>query len=232
MTSIRHDLPLAINIAISVFGIFLVLILAFGTPKIHENLLWRKPLIGLLFSLVCILGIFAALSPGQCSQASHLRKETLDSTSHIIRLSSHHPDCGGFSTHVIHISGRDLCAACTGLLLGAHIALLGTASYFFGVWPIRDVGLLAVLIGVAGVVLGFLQLKFRGFIRLTLNTSFVLGAFLILVGMDELTESIFFDCFLLALIVFWILTRIQLSQWDHHRICSNCRSPCDWELKK
>ena len=125
------------------------------------------------------------------------------------------------------MGGRTLCAACTGLLLGALIALIGTAFLFFGGWPIGEVGLPAVLIGVIGTVLGFFQLKFRGFIRLVLNVFFVLGAFLILVGIDELTGSLFVDLFLVAFIVFWILTRIQLSQWDHWRICHDCKSPCE-----
>jgi hypothetical protein len=134
---------------------------------------------------------------------------------------------------VIQIKGHRLCAACTGLLLGALIALIGTALYFFGGGYIEGVGLWTALIGAAGIALGFSQLKFRSFARLTLNVFFVLGAFLILVGIDELIESLFVDLFLVALIVFWILTRIQLSQWDHRRTCDSCISPCEaWEIKK
>jgi hypothetical protein len=154
-------------------------------------------------------------------------------TSHRIRATSHHPDCGKFSAHVTRIGNHTLCAACTGLLLGAIIALAGTAFYFFNGWDVKEVSFPAALLGVVGIIFGFLQLKFRGFIRLTLNTFFVLGAFLILVATDELTQSLFVDFFMVALIVFWILTRIQLSQWDHWRICSNCEFQCEvWEAKK
>jgi uncharacterized membrane protein YfcA len=59
-----------------------------------------------------------------------------------------------------------------------------------------------------------------------MNVFFVLGAFLLLVGTDEIVESLFVDLFLTALILLWISTRIQLSQWDHRKICSNCESPC------
>jgi len=55
---------------------------------------------------------------------------------------------------------------------------------------------------------------------------FVFGAFLVLVGIDALAENLFVDLFLTVLISFWILTRIQLSQWDHSRICRDCKSPC------
>jgi len=227
MTNIRQNPFLTLNLGISLSGLFLVLILASNAPTIQKGIPWRKPLVGLVFSIICMFGILAALSPRQCSRSLHFRRENLNSTDHQIHLSSHHPDCEEFSAHVIHISGHDLCAACTGLLFGAVIALIGSSFYFFGGWHIKEAGLGAVLAGVVGVVLGFFQLRFRGFVRLVCNMFFVLGAFLILVGMDELIESLFVDCFLLALTVFWILTRIQLSQWDHWRICSSCKSPCE-----
>jgi hypothetical protein len=233
MSNMRYHSFLVFAASISIFGLFIVLIIAINPPMVHENFLWRKPLIGSVFSLICILGIFAALFPTQCSQTFHFRKESMNLTSHRIQATSHHPDCGKFSAHVINVNNLMVCAACTGLILGASVALAGTVFYFFDGWNIEGVGFSAVLIGTAGIVLGFLQLQFRGFIRLILNMFFVLGAFLILAGIDELTESLFADSFLTALIVFWILTRIQLSQWDHWRICSNCESQCEiWERKK
>jgi len=233
MSNMRYYSFLIFAISVSIFGLFTVLIIGINPPMIYGSFFWRKPLIGSIFSLICVLGIFAALFPKQCSQTFHFRKENMNLTSHRIHATSHHPDCGKFSAHVIHVGSHTLCAACTGLLLGAIIALVGTAFYFFNGWNIEEISFTAVLIGTVDIVLGFLQLKFRGFIRLILNMFFVLGAFLILVGIDELTESLFVDFFLAALIVFWILTRIQLSQWDHWRICSSCKSACEvWEAKE
>jgi hypothetical protein len=229
----RYYSFLIFAISVSIFGLFTMLMIGINPPTIYESFSWRKPLIGSIFSLICMFGIFAALLPTQCSQAFHFRKENMNLTSHRIRATSHHPDCGKFSAHVIHIGSHMLCAACTGLLLGAFIALVGVTFYFFDGWNIEEASFPAVLIGAVGIVLGFLQLKFRGFIRLILNMFFVLGAFLILIGIDELTKSLFIDFFLAAMIVFWILTRIQLSQWDHWRICSNCKSQCKiWEAKR
>jgi len=233
MSNMRHYPFLLFAISVSIFGLFIVLMIGIKTPMNYESFFWRKPLIGSIFSLICILGIFAALFPKQCSQTVHFEKKDTHLTSHKIRETSHHPDCGKFSAHVIHVGGYTLCAACTGLLLGAIIALVGTAFYFFNGWNIEEVSFPAVLIGTVGIILGFLQLKFKGLVRLILNMFFVLGAFLILIGIDELTESLFVDFFLVALVIFWILTRIQLSQWDHCRICSNCESQCEvWEAKK
>ena len=232
MPNMRGHSLLIFAIGISIFGLFTVLAISINPPAIYESFLWRKPLIGSVFSLICILGTFAALFPTQCSKTFHFRKENMSLTSQIHR-SSHHPDCGKFSAHVIRVGNYTLCAACTGLLLGAIIALVGTGFYFFSGWNVEGVSFPVVLIGTAGIILGFLQLKFRSFLRLLLNTLFVLGAFLILIGIDELAQSLFADFFLIALIAFWILTRIQLSQWDHWRICSNCESRCEvWEAKK
>lgn len=227
--SVKPNFILIFTVSVSLFGLFTSLILALYPPSIQENFLWRKPLIGLVFSLVCVLGIFAAFFPRCCSQAFHFRtaEKSLSADVVSVALKGHHPDCGKFSAHVINLSEHSLCAACTGLSLGAFVALIGSAFFFFGAWQINEMSFPVVVTGVAGMLLGFLQLKFRGFVRLSLNTLFVLGAFLILIGIDELVHSLFVDLFLIVLIVFWLLTRIMLSQWDHSRTCQNCESPCE-----
>jgi hypothetical protein len=227
MPKMQCDFVLALNIIVSIFGLLIMLLFAFNPPLINESFLLRKFLIGSVFSFICIFGAFAALFPSLCSKVFCFQTDGVKDASHRTKSASHHPDCREFSTHVIHMNDRTLCAACTGLLLGALIALIGTILCFFSGLCIEKVSFAAVLIGVAGIILGFLQFKFRGFIRLTLNVFFVLGAFLILVGIDELTKSLPIDLFLAALVVFWIVTRIQISQWDHWRICSNCESPCE-----
>jgi hypothetical protein len=220
------NLVLVFCIGVSVFGTVLITMWAINPPVSSDNFSWRKPLIGSLFSLICILGIFAALFPNRCSEAFHFREAMLSAISRQSLSASHHPDCERFSAHVVHIKGRVRCAACTGLLLGAVIALGGALFYFFSGWQIESAGFLSVLIGVLGVLAGFLQLRFRGRVRLTLNSLFVLGAFLCLVRTDQTSQNLAIDLFSVMLIIFWILTRIQLSQWDHSRICDDCESPC------
>jgi len=235
MSSIRHNFILLFIISVSVFGVVIALLFAFNPPMTNENLFWRRPLVGSVLGLICILGIFAALFPKECSNVFHFRREQANFASHQVSATSkgHHPDCEEFSAHVIHIGGYTLCTACTGLLFGALIALIGTFFYFFGDWHLGKMSFLVVLIGAIGLVLGFFQLKFRGFIRLMLNALFVIEALLILVGIDELSHNLSVDLFITLLIVFWLFTRIQLSKWDHRRICNNCKSPCEVrELKK
>jgi hypothetical protein len=227
MSGIRHYPFLLYVIGVSTLGLLIVIFLAANPPMVYESLSWRKPLVGSVFILICTFGVFAALFPKRCSQAFHFQKENMNLAPSRIRATSHHPDCGKFSAHVIRINGLTLCAACTGLLFGGIIAIIGALIYFFVGWQIQTAAFTLVLIGTAAMVLGFSQLAFRSFIRSALNTLFVLGAFLILVGIDESIGSLFVDFFVEAYIVFWIFARIQLSQWDHWKICSSCKSPCE-----
>jgi hypothetical protein len=209
--------------------------LALYVPAAQENFLWRKPLTGILFALVCVFGIVAVFFPKKCSETylHQTEKPTISETEKSdfheisINFKGHHPDCGRFSAHVAHVDGHVFCAACTGLLLGALIALTGTVLYFFVEWNIVEVGLSAVLVGQMGILLGFVQFKFKGYVRLTLNAFFVFACFLTLVGIDKIAESIFINLYIIALITFWLLTRILISQWDHWRICHTCKLSCE-----
>lgn len=235
-TSLLRNQFLTFAIGISFLGLVLAVMLAFNPPIVQEGFPWRKPVVGALFGAICLLGITAVFFPKQCSTIFGLTKGKQETNSdphgfasheNSPTLRGHHPDCKRFSAHVIRIKSKTFCAACTGLLLGAVLALAGTADYFFGSWHGLLDGFLAVFIGVLGVGLGLFQLKFKGFVRLLLNTFFVLGAFSILIGIDKLAQSILTDFFLVSLTLFWLFTRISLSEWDHWRICYTCKSPCE-----
>ncbi len=230
---------------ISLFGLFFAAVLAFHPPLFQENLPWRKPLVGSVFTLICILGILAVFFPRKCSQTFFGKRETHAMEPNDPKgfsllfglkiVHGHHPACEGLAGHEFQMGNKTFCAACTGLLLGALITLVGTAMYFFADLQIKQGGLL-VAVGVLSVALGLLQFPLfgaRGFLRLLLNTFFVLGSFFILIGVDGLVHSLFADLFIVSMIVFWLYTRILLSQWNHARICLTCRTPCDFrELEK
>ena len=229
-------------IILSFLGLSLTGILTVYSPIVHENLLWRKPLIGSIFGLICILGILAVFNPTQCSRVFDLGRKEKSSHPYLSEFASHgasstlqghHPDCGNFTAHVFRIGGKTFCAACSGLLLGGFLALAGTLLYFFGNWHVEQSSSLMVWVGVLGVGLGLFQFKFRSFVRLFLNIFFVLGTFLILIGIDKLVQSVAVDLFLVALTVFWFFTRILLSQWDHERICDTCKvANCEFTDRK
>jgi len=234
-----HNLTLLFLVSVSFFGVILAVVLAFYPPISQENFVWRKPLVGSTYGLVCVLGILAVFFPKTCSRFFDVGKREKSqnrffgfkrsvSISHMpsSTLRGHHPPCGRFSVHVLRLSGRLFCATCSGLFLGALIVLIGVALYFFGNLQMEQNAFLAVLVGAFGVILGLLQSPLptlqNSILRLFSSAFFVVGTFLILVGIEELAHNTSVDLFLIVLSVFWLMTRIALSQWDHERICSKC----------
>jgi len=229
-------------ILVSFLGLFLAGMLTVYPPRMHENILWRKPLIGSIFGLICVFGILAVFFPTQCSRVFDFGKEKSSRpylgkfASHgtSSTLQGHHPDCENFAAHVFRIGDKTFCAACTGLLLGGLAALAGTLLYFFSNWHVEQSSFFMVWVGILGVGFGLFQFKFRSFVRLFFNIFFVFGTFFILIGIDGLVHSVTVDLFLVALTLFWLFTRISLSQWDHERICYACKvATCEFaEWKK
>lgn len=215
-------------VIVSIFGFSLVFLLA-TTPQLSDNFPLRKPLVGSIFSLICISGTVAAFYPKQCSKISHFKEEKPDtlSSKQSSEIKGHHPTCGNFSAHVMSFNNHTICAACVGLAIGALIALIGTFLYFYLGVCIFNMGFVTIIIGVVGLVFGFLQLRFKGIARLALNILFVFSAFLVLIGIDELAESLVADLFVIMIISFWLFTRILLSKWDHSQICKKCTPKCE-----
>ncbi len=231
-------IPLLFMVSISFLGLIFVMLLAIYPPTSREDFVWRKFLIGSTYSVVCVLGILAVLFPYSCSnlfsvdkREQHQKREVLTydsmfSHDDALALRGHHPTCGYFSSHVFRLSGRTFCATCSGLLLGAIIALAGIALCFSGNWQLGQNAFVAVFFGIVGVMAGVLQSFLHIFqssvIRLFTSISFVLGTFLILVGLEELAHNTSADLFVISLSIFWITTRISLSKRDHNIICSKC----------
>jgi len=227
------QLNIKYQLLVSLLGLLLIVLLTVFPPTVTTDFPWRKPIIGSIFSIFCLLGILAVFSPKQCFRIFNFRKKSQtagsDSTkfgSHSTStiLQGHHSTCGKFTAHIFQIRSKTFCAACIGLLLGGLIGLAGASAYFFGDWQVSECITLIVLLGALGVGFGLFQFKFRSFVRLFMNTIFVIGSLLVLIGIDELVHSLFFDLFVVCLIVFWLFTRISLSQWDHEIICSGCEA--------
>jgi hypothetical protein len=226
---IRSDMKY--QLLLSFAGLLLVAVLSIFPPTVTGDFAWRKPVIGSIFSSICVLGILAVFAPNKLLRIFNTGKKKGNGDSDSAKLVSHgtsivlqghHPTCGNYDAHIFRIKGKIFCAACAGLLFGGLLALAGAAVYFFGDWRVAEHSSLMVLLGIAGVSFGLFQYKFRNLIRLSVNAIFVLGALLILIGIDELVHSLIFDLFVVSLIMFWLVTRISLSQWDHERICSDC----------
>ena len=227
---VKHpDLTIAFLIAVSIFGLVLSTFFVLFPFPLEDDFAFRNLIVGSAFSMVCILGMFAALFPGHDSTIFKFRKSKAPKKRriaiHETTYRAHHPICENYSTHILSIGKMKFCATCSGLLLGAAFVLVSTSLYFFVDLRLAEPVVL-VWLGVAGVTLGFAQSALpnlsNGLTRFVASILFVVGTFLMLVSVDEAAKSISVDLFFVALSVLWILTKIGLSQRDHQRTCSHC----------
>lgn len=131
-------------------------------------------------------------------------------------------NCSKFADHILELNNTCLCAACTGLTVGAVAVLVGSVIFFFVGFETGSYGVVAVVVGDFGIILGLFQFKFKKFVRLLANALFAVGAFLVLGALDSIIQNLYVDVYSLGLIVFWLLTRIYLSKWSNNRICGSC----------
>lgn len=230
-----HDVTLLLFVSASILGLISVALFVFTSSSSADSYTYRKLVIGSIFTLVCLLGAVAVILPGMCNSILSgqgkgdvfgLHSAPVSARS----LKGHHFNCEGYAPHIVKVGGRTLCAACSGLFLGAVAAILGTVAYFFLNMELGQFGSPFLIAGMVLVALGFVQFMFPNFARLLVNALFVVGAFLILLAADALSMNLFFELYVISLTLLWILTRILLSQWDHSRICRSCTVDC--ELKK
>ena len=225
-------------VILSVLALFLTSWVSIRPPEIEVSFAFKNLVIGTLFTLICFFGILAALFPGYCAGVvghKELASEKKLPNPHAKNISGHHASCEGYASHILNIRENRFCATCSGLLFGAFLAVIGCAVYFF-----FDVSFgqpfLVVLLGDFGVLIGIIyhlvpKLEYS-LIRFVASSFFVLGAFLILVGVDLAANRIYLDLFVLASSVLWIVTKIALSSREHQQTCAQCLSECPVNEKK
>ena len=224
-----------IALVISLAGLCLLPILLTSPPSTIV-LPWQTQLVGGLFTLICVLGIIAGISPRHCSFSFLTRTKSIAAKSldpqptpaSEIQKRGHHPTCEAYSGHVLKLQSRILCAGCTGLVTGALLAILGAVLFFFAGWRFYDPYLI-FWIGFVFVAFGLIQhLIYRllginhGFVRFIVNNLFVLGPFLLLASLVQILNNLILSGYLLLLTLYWIFTRITMSQRSHRLICGRC----------
>ena len=169
------------------------------------------------FSIICLLGIIAGIAPKWCSFASGSERRGTDG------VAGHHPDCGRFPGHTVRLGDRVFCAGCSGLVIGAVLALLGL---FSGINPLGPAGF---WVGVLLVGLGLAQHLIdlgSGWVHLVLNISLVVGDWFMFEAIQSMDLGFLVSVYFLAVTVFWIFARIRASQWVHVGVCMDCSEPC------
>ncbi len=126
------------------------------------------------------------------------------------------------------------CAGCTGLFIGALIAVIGTIIYnFYGISDAHDgrliffIGFITLFVYLFQDLLLDINLNLAKFF---FNMILVLGSFMILIGINELNSNIFIQLFFMVLVFIWIFGRIASSEKKHNEICDKCttKSYCNY----
>jgi hypothetical protein len=217
-----------IFLAISLAGVFIVagfIVTPVFLPSPRVNLyVWS------IFSTFLVLGAVATFFPHHCSQ-SIVETEDLDpsrylSISGVSLIHGHHPLCGRFVNHEFTIAGSSICAGCMGLFIGATSSLLFSVVYLMYNPTIPwGVGLLGLVFIIFGLLYIPVMKNLPNVLRTVINAIFVVGFSLALMVVDGIgnTEMALTT---IGFFVFWMYTRIQLSQWNHSLICDGCDEQC------
>lgn len=217
----------------SLFGLCILSISTFKASVSTISIPLQRQIISSIFGAICVLGVIAGTFPRKCSGLIHFRNQEKSSdeskqtlTGETMKFVGHHPNCGKFFAHIVRLGNRTYCTGCTGLKLGAIISIIGSILYPFYGFNLETINVVIFWLGFVGVAIGLIHSLYdlnSGRARLILNFTFVLGAFLLLIGVSEISNNIILEFYLLVLIVYWIMTRIILSKEKHRRICDSCR---------
>lgn len=194
----------------------------------------QKPIILSLFIVICILGMFAAIYPSKCKTLMKFQNDSKVTINEAdVRFEGHHPYCDEFSSHTLTINGKKYCPGCLGLFLGAFISVIGILIYHFFGYPLIY-GRIIFWTGIGTVFLVLLLIIFLNLekkLKFISNMALVIGSFLILLGLDSVKGSLIMELYFLILTIFWILTRILISENNHEIICMVClkKSICVYE---
>jgi hypothetical protein len=218
---------IAFLFSFSIVGLAFVPVWVMQPNVAHSQLFGGHSLIGVLYATICLLGVAAVFYPARCRGVFQKTQNPLPqkNTSFApLRTKGHHPDCRNFSGNRIIIKGKVFCAACSGLLAGAMIALVGTALHFFVGKNMAMGSVWMVALGEVWMLLGLAQTQFAGYVKVIANTIFVSGSFIVLVEADMLGGNVLLDLYVLGIIGFMLWFRILLSEWNNRRICNLCES--------
>jgi hypothetical protein len=221
-SNIRNPFP---ELLISVIGILLTIsILNKDKPHFSQ----QNPTYLLIFITLCILGAIATIFPRVCSfelnKNSSLPASRFTHVLGVNIIHGHHMDCTGFTNHEIRIGEKSICAGCLGLLIGSLIAIFITIIQATQRIPMQNqIGFLGIVFVIGGLPYPIVFQKSKPILRITLNTFFVIGFALVYIALSTMSDLGLLG---IGLCIYWMYTRIILSNWSHDKICNNCDVLC------
>jgi hypothetical protein len=148
----------------------------------------------------------------------------------LIRREGHHPTCKNFESHTITIGDKKHCAGCTGLALGAVIAILLMSIYIL--MPLEmNANVTELFLTTGFIIIGLIFLKImtmpkRTSTHIISNAGLPLGFFFVVIGAFQLTGDVISGLIAVIISFLWLDTRIQISNWRHSIICKICKKSC------
>ncbi len=212
-------------IAVAVFGLALVPFLVLQPNLPVDSSILRRPLVGSLYTAICVLGIVAVFYPNKCRmmfKKPSISPNPAKVTALPLQLIGHHPNCEKFSANRIIIHGRVFCAACSGLLIGAIVAIVGIVLFSFGLFDMLSDLFWVLTVGEVLMLAGLAQIRLGGYVKMAVNGLFVIGSCVSLIAVDVVGQNLLIDAYMLGLIVYMLWVRILISEWNNKRICVNC----------
>jgi protein-S-isoprenylcysteine O-methyltransferase Ste14 len=211
-------------LVISLVGLWVTALLTYYTASVPSPFQW---LTDAIFIFICTVGGFAGVYPEKL-RFLHGSGRKLGESTRAFR--GHHPPCYTYYSHTLKTPIGILCAGCTGLTLGSVAAVSITSIAMLYEWRFGTqtfwVGFLLVA---AGVIQHFIDFD-DPHLHAALNFLLVTGVALLRLGTRLLNGGFVLELLLLALTLYWIDSRIALSEIDHERICARCiTQPCPIE---
>jgi hypothetical protein len=220
---------------LSLIGILiLVVAILLSYPSDDTIGLFDRMIIGGAFITSCILGLSLALKPNwirSLKKQGNVKKARFSKITKQRRgHHGHHPDCSGFSSHVIKTKNKTYCAGCMGLAAGSILSMILIILYIIIPMDVnRMIFFLMLLFGLFFIIMNFIKVLIRGknsILNLSSNVLLVVGFFFVVIGVFQLTGKITYGILAVILSFLWLDTRIQLSSWNHRRICNDCNDSC------
>jgi hypothetical protein len=210
-------------------GVCVVIIGLLGSSHVEADA-WGKLLVGTPFILSCLVGISLAFRPSWIGGRIKGRESSpVEKRNASRRILGHHPDCDRFKGHVVEMGGRTVCTGCLGLAIGAMISIFLMLAYM--IIPLEFSSSSPYLLFTAGLAMVALCLSEatftkNRFIHVLLNILLILGFFLIVMSVFQLSGKPIYSWVVIIISFLWLETRIQIANWRHDRICSSCSEDC------
>ena len=191
-----------------------------------QSIPFQKEITAIAFVIICTMGGIAGIYPRKMSK---IFKQSEGGTRNEVGdgYSGHHPNCRHFFKHTLMIRSHRLCAGCTGLVIGAA---LGVGFTLF-IFSMKNTLLTEVIfwIGFALTMVGILQHVLdldNPIIHASLNAALVLGISMDRFAAESLNGGALVAVYTIALTLYLIIARIELSQNDHRLTCEDCMESC------